>query len=166
MAMKNVKKISREWYEKLVNELKELKEKKLPETLKQLAEAKEMWDLSENFDYKSALEEKDFIHSKIKEIEKLIDDVEIVDSDDGGKSKWKSDKTVWFGSKVSIEIEDDKKYTVTIVWSWEVNATSDGIFVSFDSPIGQAIRWKSVWEIVKMKFNDNVRKDVKIIDVQ
>ncbi len=92
--MADSKKISREGYEKLVNELKDLKQNKLPETLKILAEAKEMGDLSENFDYKSALEEKDFINSRMKEIEELIDNVEIID--DTTSEKKKSNKIVEF----------------------------------------------------------------------
>jgi len=35
--------------------------------------------LSENFDYKAALEDRDLIESRIIEIEKLIEDVEIID---------------------------------------------------------------------------------------
>ncbi|MBO4204076.1 hypothetical protein J5893_04625 [bacterium] len=92
--MADTKKISREGYEKLVNELKDLKQNKLPETLKILAEAKEMGDLSENFDYKAALEEKDFINSRMKEIEELIDNVEIID--DTPTEKKKSNKVVDF----------------------------------------------------------------------
>jgi len=84
------KTISREWYEKLIAELQELKQDKLPAVLEQIADAKELWDLSENFDYKNALEEKDLINSRIKQIEELIDGVEIIDSD---KKSW--EKTVW-----------------------------------------------------------------------
>ena len=39
------KTISREWYEKLIAELQELKQEKLPAVLEQIAEAKELWDL-------------------------------------------------------------------------------------------------------------------------
>lgn len=92
IIMADSKKISREGYEKLVNELQDLKQNKLPETLRILAEAKEMGDLSENFDYKSALEEKDFINSRMKEIEELIDNVEVID--DTGAEKKKSTKKV------------------------------------------------------------------------
>lgn len=92
IIMADSKKISREGYEKLVNELQDLKQNKLPETLRILAEAKEMGDLSENFDYKSALEEKDFINSRMKEIEELIDNVEVID--DTGTEKKKSTKKV------------------------------------------------------------------------
>jgi transcription elongation GreA/GreB family factor len=37
-----------------------------------------MGDLSENFEYKSALEDKDLINSRISEINVLIENVEII----------------------------------------------------------------------------------------
>ena len=161
--MADTKKISREGYEKLVNELKDLKQNKLPETLKILAEAKEMGDLSENFDYKAALEEKDFINSRMKEIEELIDNVEIID--DTPTEKKKSNKVVDFWSKVTLQVENDKPYEVTIVGSGEIKIQDGEIAISLESPIGQAIRGKAVGEVAKMRLN-NVKKDVTILAIQ
>ena len=90
--MTSTKFLSKEGYEKLINELHELKKIKLPAVLEALAEAKEMGDLSENFDYKSALEERDLINSRIKQIEELIEDVQIVETDE----KKKGEKIVGF----------------------------------------------------------------------
>ncbi|MDR0369995.1 MAG: hypothetical protein LBH96_05925 [Candidatus Peribacteria bacterium] len=83
--------LSKEGYEKLINERQELKKVKLPAVLEALAEAKEMGDLSENFDYKSALEERDLINSRLKQIEELLEDVEVVE----GETK-KGEKIVGF----------------------------------------------------------------------
>lgn len=154
------KTISREWYEKLVAELQELKQEKLPAVLEQIAEAKELWDLSENFDYKNALEERDLINSRIKQIDELIDGVEIIDSD-----KKSGEKRVGFWSRVVVQIEDDDPREITIVWTWEVKYSPWETLISFDSPVGQAIRWKKAGEIVKMRLN-NERKDVKIISIK
>lgn len=153
--------LTREWYDKLINELQELKQEKLPAVLERLAEAKAMWDLSENFEYKSAMEDKDFINSRIAEITNLIADVEIVEKE---KDIKKSDKVVDFGSKVTVRIEDDdKEYQVSIVGTWEIGI-EDGLKISFESPLGQAIRWKKVGDTVKMR-HEGGRKDVKIIAV-
>lgn len=154
------KTISREWYEKLINELQELKQDKLPAVLEQLSEAKELWDLSENFDYKNALEERDLINSRIKQIEDLIDGVEIVDSD-----KKSGEKTVRFWSKVIVQIEDSDPREVTIVGTWEVRYQHWETLISFESPLWQAIKWKKIWDIAKMRLN-NERKDVKIISIK
>lgn len=153
--------LTREWYDKLINELQELKQEKLPAVLERLAEAKAMWDLSENFEYKSAMEDKDFINSRIAEITNLIADVEIVEKE---KDIKKSDKVVDFGSKVTVSIEDDdKEYRVSIVGTWEIGI-EDGLKISFESPLGQAIRGKKVGDTVKMR-HEGGRKDVKIIAV-
>ena len=160
--MTHAKKITKEGYDKLINELQELKQIRLPAVLVTLAEAKEMGDLSENFDYKSALEEKDFINSRIKQIKELIDDVEVVD---GEEKKKAAKKIVEFWSKVTIQIENDKPYDIVVVGSGEVNIQKDTLLVSLESPIGQAIRGKSAGETAKMRLN-NARKDVKIVDVK
>ena len=153
--------LTREWYDKLINELQELKQEKLPAVLERLAEAKAMGDLSENFEYKSAMEDKDFINSRIAEITNLIADVEIVEKEKDSK---KSDKVVDFGSKVTVSIEDDdKEYQVSIVGTWEIGI-EDGLKISFESPLGQAIRGKKVGDTVKMR-HEGGRKDVKIIAV-
>ena len=153
--------LTREWYDKLINELQELKQEKLPAVLERLAEAKAMGDLSENFEYKSAMEDKDFINSRIAEITNLIADVEIVEKE---KDIKKSDKVVEFGSKVTVRIEDDdKEYQVSIVGTWEIGI-EDGLKISFESPLGQAIRGKKVGDTVKMR-HEGGRKDVKIIAV-
>ena len=153
--------LTREWYDKLINELQELKQEKLPAVLERLAEAKAMGDLSENFEYKSAMEDKDFINSRIAEITNLIADVEIVEKE---KDIKKSDKVVDFGSKVTVSIEDDdKEYQVSIVGTWEIGI-EDGLKISFESPLGQAIRGNKVGDTVKMR-HEGGRKDVKIIAV-
>jgi transcription elongation GreA/GreB family factor len=59
------------------------------------------------------MEDKDFINSRIVEIQNLLNDVEIIDKEKEAKS---SDKVVDFGSTVTLKIEDDEKeYTVRIV---------------------------------------------------
>lgn len=59
------------------------------------------------------MEDKDFINSRIAEIQNLIADVEIVEKEKDAK---KAGKSVDFGSTVKLKIEDDEKeYEVTIV---------------------------------------------------
>lgn len=159
MTKKNF--LTREWYEKLITELQDLKKDKLPAVLERLAEAKAMGDLSENFEYKSAMEDKDFINSRIAEIQNLINDVEIIEKE---KESKKAGKTVDFGSIVTVKIEDeDKEYQVKMVWTGEVGI-EDSLSISFESPLWQAIRGKKVGESAKMR-TESWRKNVKIIAV-
>lgn len=163
--------LTKEGYEELIQELKELKTEKLPLVLERLWEAKAMGDLSENFEYKSALEDKDFINSRIVEIESLIENVEIIKEE---SKKWgKGDKIVDYGNKVTIDVEGDGKYVVTIVGSWEtamdfdnaLKVQKDGIKISFESPMGMAIKGKKIGEIARMRLAGG-KKEVKIIDIQ
>ncbi|MCX6823906.1 MAG: GreA/GreB family elongation factor [candidate division SR1 bacterium] len=161
--------LTKEGYEQLIAELNELKKVKLPSILERLGEAKAMGDLSENFEYKSALEDKDFTNSRISEIETLIDDVEIIKEE----KKSKSDKEVDYGSKVTIQMEDDDIYNVTIVGTGETTmdfdktfkTTKDSIKISLESPIGLAIKGKKAGDTVKMRLN-NERKEIRILDVK
>lgn len=157
--------LTREGYDKLIAELQELKQEKLPAVLERLAEAKAMGDLSENFEYKSAMEDKDFINSRIAEITNLIADVEIVEKD---KDVSKAGKVVDFGSKVTVAIKEqdgeEKQYTFTIVGTGEIGVEV-GLKISFESPVGQAVRGGKAGQTVKMR-HEGSRKDVKIIAVE
>ncbi len=161
--------LTKEGYEQLVQELNELKKVKLPGILERLGEAKAMGDLSENFEYKSALEDKDFINSRIGEIETLIEDVEIIKEE----KKSKSEKMIDYGSKVTVQMDNDDIYNVTIVGTWETTmefdknfkTVKDSIKISLESPLGLAIKWKKTWDLVKMRLN-NDRKEIRILDVK
>ena len=161
--------LTKEGYEQLVQELNELKKVKLPAILERLGEAKAMGDLSENFEYKSALEDKDFINSRIGEIETLIEDVEIIKEE----KKSKSEKLIDYGSKVTVQMDNNDIYNVTIVGTWETTmefdknfkTVKDSIKISLESPLGLAIKWKKTWDLVRMRLN-NDRKEIKILDVK
>lgn len=162
--------LTREGYEELVQELKELKNVKLPLVLERLGEAKAMWDLSENFEYKSALEDKDFINSRIVEIESLIENVEIIKEEGKKWGRW--DKVVDYGTKVTLDIEGEGKYKVIIVGTWEtaldfddnLKAHKDGVKISFESPMGIAIKGKKIGDIARMRLAGG-KKEIKILDI-
>lgn len=156
--------LTKDWYDSLLEELRELKNEKLNNVLERLAEAKSMWDLSENFEYKSALEDKDFIMTRVAEIEDLIEDVEIITEDKKTSSKSKTLKEVDYGSKVTLKVEWEKEYNATIVGTWEISLSDDGIKISLESPLWLAIKWKKAGDVVKMRLH-NGKIDVKIISV-
>lgn len=159
MAKKNY--LTKEWYEKLVQELHSLKEEKLPAVIVRISEARAQWDLSENFDYKAALEDRDLVESRIIEIEKLIANVEIISEK---SSAGKKSTVVDYGSVVRFQLEDGKEYKVTVVGSGEVSADNNAIHISLDSPLGSAIRGKSVGEIGSMRMASG-RQQVKILSI-
>lgn len=154
--------LTKEWYEKLVAELHRIKKVDLPEILERLSEAKAMWDLSENFEYKSALEDKDFAHTRINEIEELIHNVEIIKEEKSKSKKW--DKIVDYWVRVKFFVEWDKEYTADVVGSGEAWLEWDKLKISLDSPLGLSIRWKKIGDTAKMRLPTG-RVEVKIIDI-
>ncbi len=151
--------LSKEGYEKLVKELHNIKEVEIPKVIERIGEAKAMGDLSENSEYKSALEDRELLSSRIMQIEELLDNVEIIDENK------KHSGIIDYGSQVTVELEDKKKYTVDIVWSGEVTLEKDAPKISFNSPLGIAIKWKKAWDTVQMKIWTS-KQSVKIVSVK
>lgn len=161
MATIGKKQISKAGYEKLLEELNELKKVTLPQILERLTEAKALGDLSENFEYKTALEDKDLINSKIVDLEELIENVEIVEE----KAKWTKKEIIEYGSIVEVELEWGKRYTIKIVGSTEVGIEENILKVSLESPVGSAIRGKKAGDKVNMRIA-NEKQEVKVISVK
>ncbi len=146
--------LTKEWYEKLLKELQNLKEKELPEVLSRLKSAIEQWDLSENAEYEQAMEDKNMLEKKISEIEDLLKNVKIIEN--------ATMDTVGYGNKVTIE-RDGKKETYEIVWTWEVDIFNNKI--SLHSPLWNAIKWKKKWATVTVD-SPKWEYQVKIIDIK
>jgi len=138
----------------MVNELKTLKEEKLPAVLEKLKAAIEQWDLSENAEYEQAMEEKAMIEAKIAELEEFLKNVEIIKDADLD--------TVGYGNKVTI-LRDWKEEVYEIVGSGEVDIFSNKI--SLDSPLWIAIKWKKVWEKVIVD-SPKWEYEVKILKIE
>jgi transcription elongation factor GreA len=65
-------------YDRLIKELAELNDIKLPDIIKKLTEASEQGDISENAEYDDALARRDLLKARISEIELLLENVEII----------------------------------------------------------------------------------------
>ena len=72
-------KLSREGEKKLHEELKHFKEVKRPKVIKAIAEARRKGDLTENSEYDAAKEEQRIVEGRIKELEIMVRNVEIID---------------------------------------------------------------------------------------
>lgn len=159
-----LREISRQWYQKLTNEIQELKHVKIPATVERIKEARSYGDLSENAEYEAAIEEKSMIESRIMEIEALLADAVIIDEAEIAATK-KSDRIVRYGSTVRVSFENGKIYSFQIVSTGEVKFQSDVQVISFDSPVWSAIEGKKIWQTVKVR-SEKWRYDVTILDIE
>lgn len=137
--------LSREGYEKLDRELRDLKTRGRKEIAQEIAEARAKGDLSENAEYDAAKEAQGHLEKKIAELENTLATAKIIDKDDIDTSKAYLLSTVTILNK-----NNDKKMKYTLVSKDEANFKEGKI--SVDSPIGQAILGTEV--------GDNVSVDV------
>ena len=125
-----------------------------PQLLAEVKRTREYGDLSENYEYKAAKQEKNRNESRIRYLQNMIDTA-IVVTQTGGND------TVGLFDRVTVYIpEDDEEQTVQIVTTVRVNALA-GI-ISKESPLGAAIIGRKVGDTVSVKVNDNYSYDVEI----
>lgn len=133
----DVRKIKEEIeYRKLVVRKKELEAVK---------EARAQGDLSENFEYKAAKQDKNRNESRIRYLEKMLKTAKIV-SDTSGEDEVGINNTV----ELYFE-EDDETETYRLVTSVRGNSLEGRI--SIESPLGKAILGHKVGDRVRVKTN-------------
>lgn len=123
-------------YERLREELNELKSVERPKITKAIAEAREHGDLKENAEYHAAREQQSFCEGRIAEIEGKLADSQVIDV-----TKIEATGRVIFGTTVTlINIETDETVSYQIVGDDEADVPQGKISVS--SPIARAIMGK------------------------
>lgn len=131
-------------YLQLEEELKHLRQTARPEVIKQIAEAREHGDLSENAEYHAARDRQSFIEGRVAEIEDKLARAEVIDV-----SKL-SGETVKFGATVTLADEDtDEETTYKIVGEHEADVKNGRIAVT--SPIARAVIGKSKGDSVEVE---------------
>ena len=129
-------------FEKLKEELGELKKIKRPKIIEAIAEARAHGDLKENAEYHAAKEEQAKIESRVIEINDLIARANVIDV-----TKLEKKNNVIFGYTVYlINLENNEKKTYKIVGKDEADIKKNYIY--FRSPIGKALIGKKKSELV------------------
>ncbi len=128
--------ITKEGLKKLEEELHHMKTKERPAISKQIAEARDKGDLSENAEYDAAKEAQGLLEMKISKLEDTIRNSKVVDASKLDNSK------VSILSKVKLKNGSGKILTYTIVPEAEANLKEGKI--SVDSPIAKGLLGKKV----------------------
>ncbi len=149
MANKEKMLYTQEGYNELEKELKYLRVTRREEIKEAIAVARGFGDLSENSEYDEARNEQAKVEARIKELEMLLENAEIIDesSMDAG--------VVSLGSTVKVyDVEWDEELTYEIVGSNEADAINGRI--SDQSPIGRALMGKRSGEQVEVEAPNGV----------
>ena len=145
--------------EKLKEELIFLKEKKRPEIVAAIAEARSHGDLKENAEYHAAKEQQSHSEGRIQEIEDLIARANVIDV-----TKINNDGKVIFGSTVYLQnLDTNEKIEYKLVGKDEADLKKKLIF--FQSPIGKGLIGKKKSDLVEISTPAGV-KNFEIIDVK
>lgn len=148
--------ISRQGFDNLITELKDLKENQRPEILKVIEWARSLGDLSENADYSAAREKQRNIDKRIQFLESVIENAQVIDLDT------LSGNRVIFGAKVMTEDENGNKMECRILSDIE----SDGRkVISCTSPVGRALIGHCVGDTCMVKLPSG-EKEFEIIDIK
>lgn len=132
--------LTKEGYEKLKNELEELKTTGRAEVASLIAEAREKGDLSENAEYDAAKDAQGMLEMRINDLEKTMANARILDASQLDNSK------VTVLSQVTIKnLKNGKKLTYMLVSETEADLKARKISVG--SPIGKGLLGKQVGEV-------------------
>ena len=147
--------------DKLKEELIFLKEKKRPEIVAAIAEARSHGDLKENAEYHAAKEEQSHNEGRITEISDIIARANVVDV-----TKINNDGKVIFGATVFLRnLDTGEKIDYKIVGKDEADLKKRLLF--FQSPIGKGLIGKKKNDLVEINTPAGVKnfeiKDVKYL---
>jgi transcription elongation factor GreA len=147
--------------ERLKEELIFLKEKKRPQIVSAIAEARSHGDLKENAEYHAAKEEQSHSEGRIVQINDIIARANIIDV-----TKINNDGKVIFGSTVYLKnLDTGEKISYKIVGKDEADLKKKLIY--FQSPIGKGLISKNKNDLVEIITPAGIKKfeikDVKYI---
>ncbi|WP_259288731.1 GreA/GreB family elongation factor [Candidatus Nasuia deltocephalinicola] len=122
---------------KINNNLEKIKNKDLKEVIEEINQARLMGDLSENSEYHSAKKKKNFIEEKIKNMEKILSNSEIIEESN-------------FKKILKIKLKNIKNNEIIeyFIGKFQTNKKN---YVTEDSPIAIILKNKKVNDIIKIK---------------
>ena len=145
--------------EKLKDELVFLKEKKRPEIVAAISEARSHGDLKENAEYHAAKEQQSHNEGRIQEIEDIIARANVIDV-----TKISNDGKVIFGSTVFLQnLDTSEKINYKIVGKDEADLNQKLLY--FKSPIAKGLIGRNKDDLVEVSTPVGV-KNFEIIDVK
>jgi transcription elongation factor GreA len=141
--------MTKEGYNKLLEEVSYLESEKRPAISKQIAEARDKGDLSENAEYDAAKEAQGILEAKIAQLKTLISNARLID-----ESQITTD-SVQILNKVTIRnTKNNQKVVYSLVSESEADLKAGKISIS--TPIGKGLMGKKVGDVVEIKVPSGV----------
>lgn len=123
--------ITRQGYDRLINELDFLWHKRRPEVIRAITAAAAEGDRSENAEYIYRKKELREIDRRVAYLSKRVDELKIVDLLPNDTSK------VYFGAWLELETDEGERVRYRIVGPDEIDSSKG--YISMDSPVARAL---------------------------
>ena len=136
--------MTQQGYDNLVAEINELESVQRPEISRQIAEARDKGDLSENAEYDAAKEAQGLLEGKIAQLKTILSNARIID-----ESRLSTD-SVQILTKVTIKnLKNGAQMAYTLVSDSEANLKQNKI--SINTPIAKGLMGKKVGDVVEVQ---------------
>ena len=136
--------LTQEGFDKLTEELKQLKEVERPKVIQDIAEARAHGDLKENAEYHAAREKQGFIEGRITMLDDQLSRANVIDFSED------SPEIIKFGAYFSVEDQntgDVNSYRIV----GDIEADISNNLISLASPFARAMLGKNVDDLVLVK---------------
>lgn len=128
---------------KIEEEIAHLKSVEMPALAERIRVARELGDLSENFDYQDAKRQQGFVAGKMADLQAILERARLVEEAGPGS------ETVGLGSTVTVrDLEFGDEFFYILVGAYEADPANDRI--SSLSPVGKALMGCKVGETVQV----------------
>ena len=151
-------KLTQKDIEKMMEEIEYRKLVVRKEALEAVKEARAQGDLSENFEYKAAKQDKNRNESRIRYLERMIKTAHVI-SDESRPDE------VGIGDRVELYIpEDDETETYKLVTTVRGNSLKG--LISIDSPLWKALRGRKIGDKIYVRVNEayGYEAEIRAID--
>lgn len=142
--MPKVSYVTEEGLQKLKDELEHLKSVERPSISRQIAEARDKGDLSENAEYDAAKEAQGLLEMRIAKLEDIVANSRVID-----ESKIDTSKVQILNKVTLLNKKNKAKMSYTLVSDSEANLKEGKL--SINTPIAKALLGKSVGEVVEVQ---------------
>ena len=149
--MSQVRYYTEEGLNKIREELSHLKKVERPSISRQIAEARDKGDLSENAEYDAAKEAQGLLEMKIAKLEQVVSNARVID-----ESQLTNDKVLILSKVKLVHLGMKKEFLYTLVAENEADLKEGRI--SIDSPIGKGLLGKKVGEIAEIEVPNGIMK--------
>ncbi|MBW1765553.1 MAG: transcription elongation factor GreA [Deltaproteobacteria bacterium] len=136
--------ITRGSLERLRAELNHLQQVKRPENIRDIEEARQHGDISENAEYHAAKERQSFLGGKINELKNVIGKAEVIEVEDGP-----ADRAVFGRTVLLYNLQTDEEIKYQLLGPYDSEPEKGKISVT--SPLGQSLIGREVGDEIVVK---------------